>query len=300
MAKRRSTFVLAPFVVAAGCGGILGDSTDGGGADGGPLPGTCTTSADCPNGGDCAYPDTGGCGAHKQCFPPKQQCKGQLVCACDGTSLGDDCNGAAPKPVAHSGVCQPDCTTEPACEVCDVTAYTPATVAPPEDATQACSPSDVQAFVAACVSATATQTTCAAWEQTDAGGSCGACIFTQVTAAKSGPLVCDSSGCVADTGGCVDIVLSEVPQETASGGPGSCGDLVNAEYGCIDFACAACVSSSDLNACDTSAKSNECKTYADAVAGSPECATDANTSVCLPQSDQDWASFIDVFCGAGP
>ena len=297
----RLTFFLAPLVVAAGCGGIITDSTDGGGTDGGLLPATCNSSADCPNGGDCAYPDNGGCAAHKQCFPPKKQCKGQLVCACDGTSTADDCNGAAPKPIAHLGVCEPphDCTSDPACEVCDVSAYSPATLAPPESATQACSSVDIQDFVTACVSATATQATCEAWQQADAGASCAACILTQQTAAKSGPLVCDSAGCTTNTGGCVDIVLGEVSQETGSGGSGSCGDLVNAEYGCIDYACAACVSTSDFDTCDTNAQANECKTYVDAATNSSKCASDADTSVCSPQSDQGWASFIAVFCGNG-
>lgn len=298
----RSTFFLVPLVVAAGCGGILTDSTDGGGVDGGPLPQTCNSSADCPSGGDCAYPDTGGCAAHKQCFPPKKQCKGQLVCACDGTSTADDCNGAASKPIAHLGVCDqpPECNTEPACELCDISAFSPATLASPETATQACSSSDIQAFVTACVSATATQATCEAWQQTDAGASCGACIFASSTAAKSGPLICDSTGCATNTGGCVDIVLGEVSQELGSGGSGSCGDLVNAEYGCIDYACSSCISTPDFDTCDTDAQKMECKTYADAAMNSPKCATDVDTSVCLPQNDQGWASFIGVFCGTGP
>ena len=49
----------------------------------------------------------------------------------------------------------------------------------------------------------------------------------------------------------------------------------------------------------TNAQAMERKTYADAATNSSKCATDADTSVCSPQNDQGWASFIDVFCGTG-
>lgn len=296
----RIAIFLFPVAVAA-CGGILTGGSDGG-SDASPPATTCTTSADCPNGGDCAYPDTGGCSAHKQCFPPKQQCKGQFLCACDGTSLGDDCNGGASKPIAHAGLCDgpPGCGDALACETCDVTGFTPTQLSPPVSATNACSPSDIQAFVTACVGSTATPTTCSGWQESDAGAACGACILTPTTSAQSGALLCDATSCQANEGGCVDILLSEVSREIGSGGSGSCGDLVSAEYGCIDYACGACTTSSDFDACETNATQVECQAYADAVKSSSACATDVDTSVCLPQSDRGWARFINVFCGTGP
>jgi hypothetical protein len=290
---------LLPFAIAASCGGVISGGNDGGTDAAG---GACNTSADCPNGGDCAYSETAGCSAQKKCFPAKQQCKGGLLCACDGTTVFDDCNGAASKPIAHQSLCDgppPDCGSGLACEVCDVTGFSVVPQAKPSQATNACAAQDISSFVTACIDASATQQTCTAWEQSDAGASaCGVCILTQTTAATWGPLVCDSNACSINTGGCIDIVSGEIAIE--NGTNGSCGDLTNAFDECIDYACGACTSTSDSTTCSNNAEQAECKSYFDAAQTASACAVDAGTNACSPQNDADWAPFINVFCGTGP
>ena len=102
----------------------------------------------------------------------------------------------------------------------------------------------------------------------------------------------------------MDLVLHQVAQEKSAGGPGSCGDLVNASFGCDDYACGTCAAS-DFQTCIQSATFNECKAYADAVSSTTgACAvlqSDAGAaSSCYPQTSVDVKSFLNVFCGTGP
>jgi uncharacterized protein (TIGR03382 family) len=203
-------------------------------------------------------------------------------------------------PAAHAA-----CSSGLACEQCDVSGYSPTNQAPPlGPSTGACSDTDIQDFVTACVDTSATQATCSAW-QTSAPAACSACIVTTNTAASWGALVCASTGCQFNTGGCVDLVLGQVSQEASSGGNGSCGDLINASYGCQDYACGTC-SSTDFTTCDQSAIANECASYSAPVtsttgpcavlngdAGPPQAAT------CFPQTVADDNAFIAYFCGGG-
>jgi hypothetical protein len=296
----RLAFLLVPSAIAASCGGTIAGGPDGGSDSGSDVSAACSTSADCPNGGDCAYSITGGCNAKKQCFPPKQQCKGSLLCACDGTDAFDDCNGAAQKPIRHTGVCLGDCSAGLACEVCDVTSFSVSPQAKPLGGTHACSAQDISSFVAACVSVSATQTTCSAWQQADAGVSgCGACILTPVTSAMWGPILCQANNCTTNTGGCIDVVSGQVAIE--NGTNASCGDLTNAANECSDYACGACTTPPDNTTCANDTRQAECKSYFDAANNASVCAhLDAGSNNCSPQSDADWASFINVFCGTGP
>ncbi|HEY2368835.1 MAG TPA: hypothetical protein VGH87_20710, partial [Polyangiaceae bacterium] len=149
--------------------------------------------------------------------------------------------------------------------------------------------------------ASATQKTCTAWQQSNDAGtsSCFACLVTSDTSAVWGPLVCDTASCRLDTGGCIDIVAGQVVIE--NGVNGSCGDLTNAADECVSYACGACTTTSDSDACAQDAQQNECKSYFDASENSSTCALfDAGANTCSPQSDADWASFLNVFCGTGP
>jgi hypothetical protein len=301
---------LLPLAIAASCGGVISGSNDGGGVDGGggdvALGQPCNTSADCANGGDCAYPVNGGCAAAKQCFPRKMDCKGGIDCACGGSTTFDDCNGGAQKPIAHSGPCDqpppppPPSCNGPACEVCDITGFTVSPQSKPYDATHACSQQDIASFVTACLSSSATQQTCSSWQKSDAGTSaCFACLVTQDTSANWGPIVCTSNGCTLDTGGCIDIVSGQVAME--NGTNGSCGDLTNAANECVDYVCGACQGTSDDTVCVDDAQKIECKSYFDATANASTCALfDGGANECSPQSDADYPSFLNIFCGTGP
>ncbi len=287
-----------------GCGGIISTSSDAG-VDG-SITGACSSNSDCAGGYVCEYPVSGGCSATKQCFP-NVACKGGISCACDGTTV-TACGGGAPKPIAHTGPCggadviapPPPCGSSLACEMCDVSGYAPTAQGKPIAASGACSTQQIVDFVTACLSPTATSATCQAWQQVDSGA-CASCVLTPMTSANWGPLACDNQGCTFNAGGCVDITFGQVSKETGAGGSGSCGDLYNAENGCIEYACISCTAN-DFTTCNNDAMANECKSYVDATNASngPCGALDAGASRCFPQNNSDFAAFVNVFCGTGP
>ena len=197
------------------------------------------------------------------------------------------------------------CSSGLACELCNVSGYTPVAQSAPKVMQYACTSQQIQDFTTACVGPNATSTTCNAWQtaQSDAGN-CLGCIFTLQTAAAWGPLVCTNVSCSFNTAGCVDLELGQVSQEKQAGGAGSCGDLIDASYGCQDYACGTCTTtSSDFTQCTQSATANECKPYVDAVTNGAPCAAlngDAGPAQCFPQTDTDVPAFVNVFCGTGP
>ena len=294
---------------AAACGGSLA-TTDGrndGGMDGPITMGPCTSSSDCPSGSQCLYPANGGCSAAMQCIPVSLgQCKGEPACSCSGMNI-TICGGAT-EPVAHVGPCLTEieggCTTNVACENCDVSGFTPPELAKPTEMPNACSASQLAAFVVACVSSTSTSTTCNAWLMQDSG-TCGTCLtFSQITAPTWGPFYCTSSSCTLNAGSCVDLELKTVGQEKKQGGPGSCGDAVTTAYACDDYVCGSCTTMSDSSQCYQDAAMNECAAQSSVLQNpTGPCAaltTDAGPSVCFPSTDADMVNFINVFCGTGP
>ncbi|HEX4516519.1 MAG TPA: hypothetical protein VH054_23390 [Polyangiaceae bacterium] len=292
----RFALFFVPFVIAASCGGVISGGTDAGS----DASSTCSTDSDCPKGDACLFPVNGGCSATRACLLANVECKGLPACACDGTDVSA-CGPGAIKPVAHSGPCEgppPSCASGLACEVCDVTGFAVTPQVKPNVATNACTAQDISSFVTACLDASATQQTCSAWQESDAGA-CGACILTPITSATWGPVVCESSSCAINTGGCMDIVSGQIAIE--NGTNGSCGDLTNANEECVSYACGACTTPSDSETCTDDAEQVECKSYFDAEHSASACASvDAGASTCSPQNDADWAAFINLFCGTGP
>ena len=193
-----------------------------------------------------------------------------------------------------------------ACEVCDVSGYTPETMNPPigPDA-GACTDNDISGFVTNCADpSTSSQTACTTWESTATPG-CSACIYTQSTASQWGPVVCApmATTCSYNIGGCLDIQLGEVSEELGSGGTGSCGDLLTADYGCQQYACGTCnTMTTDFTNCATSAVSNECASYANPIQSltGPCSAIDGSateTSCFLQAGDSDINALITLMCG---
>ena len=227
---RRVAFAFAVGMLWLGCSSTT-PSTQDAGIEAGEAGGPCATSADCPSGTECGYPLDGGCSATLRCIatPFQGECKGQPACACDGTSI--TVCGGAPKPVRSVGYCAAPCGGDACgsgicCEACDVTGYAPPTMGTPATSLGSCTEQELQEFVAACFSATASQTTCDAWLAADAGA-CGTCVTPVLqTNASWGPFVCatSTSACNPNVGGCVDLVLGDVASEADTGGPGSCGD----------------------------------------------------------------------------
>jgi len=212
--------------------------------------------------------------------------------------------GASILAVAADAYCaDAGCGSGLACEMCDVTGYSPTEMAAPIGPNAgACSSDDISAFDTACLATTATAQTCQTW-QSSASSACLNCLFTASTASSWGFLVCDTTGsCSVNTGGCVDLELSQTSMEKNAGGSGSCGDAVNANFGCQDYACGSC-SDTDFDTCDQSAIANECASYVapvDSTTG--PCASlngDGGTpaAICFPQTDTDDVTMATYMCG---
>ncbi len=307
----RVGWVVLLSIALARCGGIIAGGSDGGDASAG---GACSSTSACASGWVCGFPVSQGCSATGQCVPASTlACKG-IACGCNGMSVSE-CGGYATAPFAHTGPCGIDidsgCDVSGlACELCDVSGYSPVPMAKPLLETSACTPAQITSFVAACFSPNATQQTCTAW-QTSVGdaGPCLPCLFTLQSAATWGALVCTTQQCSLNTGGCVDLELNQVNQEKGQGGSGSCGDLLTNAYGCVDYACSTCSTtgtpgSTDFDVCSQSANANECKQYYSPISSTTGPCSALNddagpTSRCFPQTDTDVPSFLNVFCGTG-
>jgi len=188
------------------------------------------------------------------------------------------------------------------CEVCD-NGYVPSQMAAPYAYPNLCAPADIAAYVVACGSNTGNQTDCNNWqnsEQTSAPN-CLGCAYSNLTDAKWGAFACDTNGnCILNTGGCVDIVTGLVSQEKQAGGSGSCGDLIDTDNGCQNYACDGCTAQSDYDSCLTSAEANECNVYDGPVEnGTGVCSVLANNSAfCFANSDADLTTMLTLMCGA--
>jgi hypothetical protein len=204
------------------------------------------------------------------------------------------------------------CTTAPvACEVCDVSGYTAPMMGKPAQVLNACTATQLQAFVTACFSSTASSATCTAWAKQD-GGACTTCLNPVLqSSANWGPFDCatSSSPCGANSGGCVDLILKAQASEKASGGSGSCGDAITGAFGCEDYACSTCTTA-DFQACvkDTlsTGTTHQCGSYYDVqVNPTGPCmalqsdAAPASLNNCFPQTDADNVNFVNVWCGTG-
>jgi len=222
----------------------------------------------------------------------------------DGPLVDD--GPVTPKPDAPVG-----CSSGLACEFCDVSGYSPIQMSPPLSQPGACSANDISTFVAACVSTSATQLTCNQWQtqQADAGTGCLDCVFTLQSAAQWGVLICTSVMCSFNVPGCIDLELGQVGNEKSSGGAGSCGDLVNADYGCVDYACSTCSAagnpgSTDFDVCSQSAEAGECWAYhSPTTSTTGPCAAlagDASPAAEKCMAQPDFSALMNVFCGIGP
>ncbi len=247
-----------------------------------------------------------------QCVPASTMACGGQGCGCNNLAV-TQCGSYASAPlasewscsdVADSGKPPPPCVSSVACEQCDVSGYSPTVMSKPLVELNACTQQEMADFVTACFSSTATQQTCNAWQMSVSdAGPCVSCVLTLQSSSAWGAFVCTSSTCTTNIGGCVDLVLGEVSQEKKAGGSGSCGDLVNAAYGCQFYACDTC-STPDFDTCVQSASANECSSYETPItspSGPCPLTMDAGPiAKCFPQANTDITSFLNVFCGTGP
>ena len=200
-----------------------------------------------------------------------------------------------------------------ACGPVDVSSYQPEPLTPPNPPHQSkCSEQEVGDY-AQCQGAKVTSL-CHQFEDGQPAQTCRQCIETQKTDPRWGPLVfVGSSVAVFNVEGCIDDALGQVQQEKASGGSGSCGDLLYASYGCQDAACDACTGDA-FDACVTAVASGSCKAYDAPVESSTgacaaiiEDAAPPEVSSCIPdstivdptQQEVDWLQrIVGYMCGS--
>jgi hypothetical protein len=194
------------------------------------------------------------------------------------------------------------CGSGLSCEMCNVSGFTPTQMAAPIGPTSTdCTDQDISDFDTACLATSATQATCSAW-QSGASKSCLGCLLTQDTSSSWGFLVCNSTTCSLNVQGCVDEALGTVSSELQAGGAGSCGDAINASYGCQDYACSTC-STTDFANCANSAVANECASYVAPVESTTgPCANLQNNTqaqTCFAQDEQTEVAMATYMCGGG-
>jgi hypothetical protein len=199
------------------------------------------------------------------------------------------------------GVARAACGSGLACEQCNLAAFAPAVMAPPWVAVgaPACTDAQLDAYFAACLSETATDSTCGDFQVHNP--QCTSCLYTKRSDAKWGLQVCDGASCSPNTAGCVDMLLAQVQDERANGGLGSCGDMMPEVPSCEHYACGQC-SESDFASCDASAMKNECKPFASALdAATGVCAERASViAKCQPSDEASWKAMGAVMCGTLP
>ncbi len=177
----------------------------------------------------------------------------------------------------------------------------------------ACTQQNVTDFINDCLADTATQTTCSTWQTANA--TCAGCAVTSSSAANWGPLYLNGQQLFINIPGCVDEALGQVAQE--NGTDGSCGDELNASYGCFSYACGACgvaadggTDDTDETTCDDAAEADVCASYYGKVTSTTDkCAVlngdaaPAAVNVCFPSDGQqfsntDLGNLVNYMCGA--
>jgi hypothetical protein len=202
------------------------------------------------------------------------------------------------------------CGSGLSCEVCD-NGFTPSNMAPPYAFPSLCAGADIAAFITACGNDTGNQTDCDNWQNNEGNSAptCLGCVYSNLTDAKWGVYACDTSGnCIFNAGGCVDLVTGLVSQEKQAGGSGTCGDLIDTDMSCENYACDACTVQSDFNSCVGSADANECSVYDTPVEGStgvcallsPDASNAAAVNGCFGNTDPDFTTMVTLMCGSPP
>lgn len=230
-----------------------------------------------------------------------------LACSSNGNGNGDAGSDAAvpdaKRPTLEAAVDAGGCPSGLACEVCDG-GYSPMQMAAPYQSAAKCTAADMAAFVAAC-GESATGSSCDDWQNKEGASDpgCYDCVYSTDSEPNWGVYVCNNTtgSCFFNTGGCFDVALGTVGDEKQAKGAGSCGDIVNADFNCEDYACSKC-DSSDYDTCVTSADGNQCKTYSDAYndASGPCAALDdasATVTACYGVTDADLTTMTTLLCG---
>lgn len=199
------------------------------------------------------------------------------------------------------------------CGPVDVSGFKPAVLTPPNAPhSNKCTTQQVSDY-AQCQGAKMS-VFCTEFADGKPGATCRQCIETQTVDPRWGVIVFAGSGAgTFNVEGCVDDALSQVSQEKANSGAGSCGDVLFASYGCQQAACSACRDEA-FSTCATDATQGGCKSY-NALFESPTgpCATllgdaaPADANNCFPDAsisdatlqEVDWLTrIVGYMCGS--
>jgi hypothetical protein len=224
----------------------------------------------------------------------------------DGSvSQGNDSGEVAPSDGGNVGT--DSAPPAPACFAAP-TGYTALTAAiTPTPVKNACSSTDISAFITACISGTSASA-CDDWQTANiagladgsAGTACGNCIFPadsmgDVTNAGPTYILPSSGSFTANYAGCVQLI------DSTNGA--ACGLAYDNWTDCDDYACGTCSSQSTYGACQTYADGTG-QGCAAAFTSTQACTSDAadggafNTcQTGVPATD--FTTIINLFCGTG-
>lgn len=190
----------------------------------------------------------------------------------------------------------PDATT---CEPPDIASFVPPAYVPPTAAYQGlCTPQQIDAYFAACLSLSHTQASCDAISGSNASAidrACAACILTKSTDVAYGPIITHAGVVSINVAGCMALV-------DANGGA-SCARAYQVETACEDFMCGHPCPVDMCNfmcypQCVQSVRRNECTRYANAAACA-DVEADAGAPFCFgPMTFEEYyARIVPLFCG---
>lgn len=234
------------------------------------------------------------------------------ACSSSDNNAQDASNDAIKHVDAYYGDGGYDAPLDAACGPVSVSSYQPTTMMPPNPPHAGACTQQQTSDYAQCQAEQDT-TLCQQFADGQSGQGCRACIETQTTDPTWGVIVFQgSNNGTFNIEGCVDDALGDTSLEKASGGSGSCGDLLHASYGCQKAACAACTGDA-LDECADEARQGGCSAYDTAVESTTgACALllgDAapdDASACFPntsisdptQQELDWiVRMVGYMCG---
>jgi hypothetical protein len=159
-----------------------------------------------------------------------------------------------------------------------------------------CSPAQLTAAAAACLSPQSTMTSCNTWQtQNAANGKCFSCLFSDLGAATYGPYyVFPGDYATFNNAGCV--MLLDPCWEP-------CARVFESYVDCDYNSCASsCLTFDDLDACKTKANTCACVAQSEAVFACQDAITASRSpaAACLTTDQNTIDSLLALFCGAPP
>jgi hypothetical protein len=203
---------------------------------------------------------------------------GDLSCA---APLASDASAACP--ALEGGACGPQNL-----------AVTPSTFVPPTKPNNQCSPAQLEAAIAACLSGQSTSTTCSAWQNQNAqNATCFSCLFSDLDAPTYGAyFVYPGDYATFNNAGCV--MLLDPCWEP-------CARVFESYVDCRYYSCASsCHTFAGIDACKPEADNCSCLAQAgdDIACENAIMQARSPAAACLTTVQKDINALLGLFCGA--